>query len=385
MTFDYTQLLSERCQSMDSSGIRKIFEMAATLTDPINLSIGQPDFDVPDAVKQAAIEAINDGHNAYTQTQGIAPLHQAIGIQLKAELDWDMERDDLSILVTSGTSGGLILSYLTMSQAGDEVIIPDPYFVIYPAGGAITGADIIYCDTYPDFHMTAEKLEPLMTDRTKFVLHNSPSNPSGVVISDAEWKDVVDLCDSRGVLLISDEIYDVFTYPDGLDDQGRFPTPARYTKDMLLLRGFSKTYGMTGWRMGYAVGPSRLINEMAKMQQYSFVCAPSMVQWAGIEALNTDMSDYVTAYDRKRNMVLDAFDGVANLVRPGGAFYAFVEVPKHLGMTGTEFVKKAMEHEVMIIPGSVFSQRDTHFRLSYAADDERLAKGLDILVRLLKG
>lgn len=378
-----TELLSQRCQSLDTSGIRKIFEMATTLTDPINLSIGQPHFDVPQPVKQAAIEAINAGHNGYTRTQGISELHDAIGVHLKKELDWDLERDHLGVLVTSGTSGGLILSFLTFTEAGDEAIIPDPYFVIYPAGCKVAGSKAVFCDTYPDFRMTAERIEPLITERTKFVLLNSPANPTGVVLTSQELHDIVDLCKDRGLLLISDEIYDEFTYPCGREN-GRFPTPARFTNDLLLLRGFSKSYGMTGWRMGYAVGTRDLVTAMAKMQQYSFVCAPSIVQWSGIAALSTDVSGHVADYDRKRQMVLDAFRGVANIVEPKGAFYTFVEVPDHLGMTGTEFVKACIERHVLVIPGSSFSRRDSHFRISYAATDEKLRRGLEILVSLMK-
>ncbi|MBL1217240.1 MAG: aminotransferase class I/II-fold pyridoxal phosphate-dependent enzyme [Planctomycetes bacterium] len=378
-----TDLLSTRCQSLDTSGIRKIFEMATTLTDPINLSIGQPHFDVPEPVKQAAIDAIQAGHNGYTRTQGIGQLHEVIAARLKKELDWDLDRDGLGVLVTSGTSGGLILSFMTFTEAGDEAIIPDPYFVIYPAGCSMSGAQAVYCDTYPDFRMTAERLEPLITERTKFVLLNSPGNPTGIVLTSEELHDIVDLCNDRGVLLISDEIYDEFTYPDGRED-GHFPTPAQFTRDMLLLRGFSKSYGMTGWRMGYAVGPRDIVNAMAKMQQYSFVCAPSMVQWAGITALNTDITSFVAEYDSKRRMVLDAFKGVAEIVEPKGAFYAFVKVPEHLGMTGTEFVKSAIERNVLVIPGSAFSRRDTHIRISYATTDEKLREGLDVLVNLMK-
>lgn len=377
-------LLTDRCKAMDKSGIRKIFEMAVTLKDPINLSIGQPDFDVPANIKQAANDAMQQGHNGYTQTQGIAPLQNAVADKLKNELDWDLQRDNLGYLTTSGTSGGLILTFLTLAQTGDEVIIPDPYFVIYPAGGTITNSKIVHCDTYPDFRMTADKIEPLITDRTKFILLNSPGNPSGIVLNSNELGNIVDLCKSRNILLVSDEIYDEFTYADGREN-GKYPTPAAFTKDMLLLRGFSKTYGMTGWRLGYAVGPKSLIDAMAKMQQYTFVCAPSMVQWAGIKALETDMSAYVASYARKRDMVINAFNGVANLIKPAGAFYAFVEVPKHLGMTGTEFVKLAVENNVLIIPGGVFSKRDTHFRISYATADDRLQAGLDILIKLLKG
>ncbi|MFW5653666.1 MAG: pyridoxal phosphate-dependent aminotransferase [Planctomycetota bacterium] len=392
---DMNRLLADRCKGIDASGIRKVFELAASLKDPCDLSIGQPHFDVPEPIKQIAIKAIEEGRNGYTMTQGIPGLRDAIAKRLTSELGWNFtmkpgpteSMDDLGLAVTSGTSGGLILSFLAFCQPGDEVIIPDPFFVIYPAAAKIAGAEPIFCDTYPDFKMTAERIEPLITERTKFVLINSPSNPCGVVLNDNELKEIVDLCQRKNVLLLTDEIYDEFTYAEGRvggSPTGQFPTPARYSDQLLLLRGFSKTYSMTGWRLGYVAGPKPIVESIAKMQQYSFVCAPSMVQCAGVEAFNVDMTDHVAAYARKRDRVLEALTPLTEVARPDGAFYVFPKVPEHLGLTGTEFVKRAIERELLIIPGGVFSNRDTHFRISYATTDEKLDRGIEILTELLK-
>ncbi len=381
-----SSIITDRSVAVGGSGIRKIFELTASMKDPINLSIGQPDFDVPGPVKDAAVAAIQAGHNQYTQTHGVDQLRQAVGARLQADVGWDIEQDpNLALTTTSGTSGGLLLSYLAFAEPGDEVIIPDPYFVIYPAAATIAGATARYCDTYPDFRMTAARIEPLINERTKFVLINTPSNPCGVTLSDAELHDIVDLCQSKNVLLISDEIYDEFTFPDGRDEQGRFPTPARFSKDLIVLRGFSKSYGMTGWRLGYAAGPTDLIDAMSRMQQFTFVCAPSMAQYAGAEALITDVSEYVRAYETKRDMVVEALAPLTKIGQPTGAFYAFAEVPERLGMTGTEFVQEAAKQKLLMIPGGAFSQRDTHFRLSYATSDEKLRQGLEIIVELLGG
>lgn len=391
---DFNHLVSERCRGVDASGIRKVFELAAALKNPCDLSIGQPHFDVPEQAKEAAIRAIREGRNGYTMTQGIPMLREAIAARLQRELGWTLnlkpgmtDPADLGVVVTSGTSGGLFLSFLAFAQEGDEIILPDPFFVMYPSAAKIAGAKAVYCDTYPDFRMTAERIEPLMTTRTKFVLLNSPSNPCGVVLNEDEIRDIVDLCARRNVLLISDEIYDEFSYAEGRVGgvpTGRFPTPARFTNQLLLLRGFSKTYSMTGWRLGYAAGPKGIVENIAKMQQYSFVCAPSMVQFAGTEALKIDMSDYVAAYARKRDQVINALAPLTEVVPPAGAFYVFPKVPTRLGLTATEFVKRAIERELLIIPGSVFSNRDTHFRISYATTDENLDRGIRILVDLLK-
>jgi aspartate aminotransferase/aminotransferase len=241
----------------------------------------------------------------------------------------------------------------------------------------MAGGKAVFIDTYPDFQLTAERVTPHITDRTKVLLISSPSNPTGVVTSDDTWKQLVELCESRGILLISDEIYDVFHYA------GQCPSPAAFSDQFLVLRGFSKTYAMTGWRLGYAIGPKAIIEQMTKLQQYTFVCAPSMVQQAGLAALDVDMSDYVASYSRKRDRVIEKLSPHFELTMPGGAFYAFPKVPT--GETATQFVQRAIARELLIIPGNVFSERDTHFRISYACADDMLDRGLNLLIELAKG
>lgn len=374
-------LISARARAIDVSGIRRVFELGARLPDPINLSIGQPDFAVAAEIKNAAIAAILGDHNGYTLTQGSGELREAISRHLAGDVGWEVPASDLDLLVTSGTSGALLLAFMALMDPGDEAIVSDPYFVVYPALGPLTGGSIVLCDTYPDFRLTAQRVEPLITDRTKILLLNSPSNPSGVVLRSDELADLVDLCDRRGVLMIADEIYDEFTYDDAREG-GRCPSPARLTGNMLLVRGFGKTYGCTGWRMGYAAGPKALIDQMAKLQQYTFVCAPSMAQAGVVAAFDVNMSGQVRSYQRKRDMVETMLGSITEVVHPGGAFYAFVRaVPPHA--TATELVERAIQRNVLVIPGSVFSRRDTHFRLSYATGDETLKHGLEILADLM--
>jgi aspartate/methionine/tyrosine aminotransferase len=377
------RLISRRAKSIDASGIRKVFDLAAKLKDPINLSIGQPDFPVPQRMKQAAVDAILENRNGYTVTQGIPPLLDAIWKRLGEEVGWQGPSAERSAIVTSGTSGGLLLAFLCLLDAGDEAIVPDPYFVMYPQLGALTGGTIVTCDTYPDFRMTADKVERLITPRTKAVLLNSPSNPCGVVLRESEVADMVDLCRAKGILLISDEIYDEFVFDDAKEG-GRFPTPARYSQDILLIRGFGKSYGCTGWRLGYAAGPHDLIQAMARLQQYTFVCAPSIAQWGVVPAFEIDMHDEVERYRARRDLVLDTFRGLTTVAQPGGAFYCFVEVPPALGVSASTFVERAIERSVLVIPGKVFSHWDTHFRLSYATQEDRLRKGLGILASLMR-
>jgi len=384
------RLIADRAKRIDASGVRRVFDLSANLKDPINLSIGQPDFPVPEAMKQAAIDAIRADRNGYTVTQGVAPLRERISEWLATDLGWS---GDAGMLVTSGTSGGLGLAMMAMLQEGDELIVPDPYFVLYPQVALVCGATPVYCDTYPDFRMTAQRVEPLITERTKAVLFDSPSNPCGVVATRDECQDLLDLCRAKDVLLISDEIYDGFTFPEYTTDSARndpsiarCPSPARFEgaeDDVLLIRGFGKTYGPTGWRMGYAAGPSPLIEQMTKLQQYTFVCPPSMAQWGCIPAFDVDMSEQIADYALRRDLVVSKLSAVTEVAVPGGAFYAFVKIPERLGIDDAEFLERCIERNLLIIPGNVFSRRSTHFRVSYATNVDALERGLDLLVELL--
>ncbi len=377
------RLLGERVAAVDVSGIRRVFQLGATMDDPINLSIGQPDFPVPEPLKAAAVEAITADRNGYTLTSGDGDLLQAAKASVAQDVGWTFD-DDTELLITSGTSGALQLACMALMSAGDKIIVPDPYFVIYPNLSTMFGGTTVLCDTAPDFRFTAERVEPLITDNTRIVLANSPGNPTGVVMSQHEANDLYDLCTAKGVLLISDEIYDLFTFDNGLQD-GRFPSPARRGDEMLMIRGLGKNWGCTGWRLGYAAGPSWLIREMAKFQQYTFVCAPAPLQAACVGAFDLDMSPMVELYQSRRDRVIAALGDVTEVADAQGAFYAWAKVPEALDCTGTEFAERAAERNVLVIPGGVFSTRDTHFRLSFATKDAKLDEGLAILRDILQG
>lgn len=384
--FDPNRFIHERAATLDVSGIRRVFDLAANLTDPINLSIGLPDFDVPQPIKDAAIDAIQQGKNRYTVTQGTRELQDRVQQQIVGEFpNWNLGKDGFNTLITSGVSGGLLLAIMATVGPGDEVLVPDPYFVMYKQLVELLGAKAVLVDTYPDFQLTPERIEPLITERTKLLLFSSPSNPTGVVLPDSLCQALVELADRHNLLLVSDEIYDEFCYEKentGPSGESRCPSPATHSDRLLLLRGFSKSYAMTGWRLGYAAGPAEIIEQMTKLQQYTFVCAPSMAQFAGIAALDVDVSEHVSAYARKRDRVLETLGNAFEIAKPGGAFYAFPKVPEALNLTGTEFVERAIDRNLLIIPGSVFSSRDTHFRISYACDDETLDRGLNVLLDL---
>lgn len=369
---DVSRLISARSAAVEMSGIRKVFELGRSLKDPINLSIGQPHFDVPQSIKDAAKAAIDAGKNGYTVTQGIAELRD----RLLTDVREQYPHPDRDLIVTSGTSGALMLAILAVVDPGDEVVAADPYFVMYPNMVALAGGKFVGVDTYPTFQVDPDKIIAACTPRTKMILLCSPANPTGAVISPEAMKSIAEFAEKRGILLVSDEIYKAFHY----DTAPR--SPAEFGEHVLVVEGFGKTYGMTGWRLGFAHGPKRLVDEMMKLQQSTFVCAPSIVQWAGIAACDFDVSGIVADYKRKRDLLAAGLKGAFEFELPGGAFYLFPKAPRG---TATEFVTEGIKHNLLVIPGSVFSNQDTHFRISYAATDETIRRGIEVLTAMAKG
>jgi len=354
---------------IDASGIRKVFDLAAKMKDPINLSIGQPHFDTPQPIKDALFAAVNTGKNAYSQTQGIAPLLA----KLQSNVDAEFGHADRKVFVTSGTSGGLMLALLALVNPGDEVITFDPYFVMYKHLTSVAGGKVVPVSSYPDFRLDVNKVKAAITPRTKVILCNSPCNPTGYVASEQELKDLAELAAERDIAFISDEIYRSFCY------DSPFISPAKFNPQTIVIDGFSKSHSMTGWRLGWMHGPESLMQQMTKLQQFSFVCAPHPVQWAGLSALDVDITESIDDYRRKRDFMLSELGGLYEIAPAGGAFYLFVKAPWG---TGTEFVTEAIKNDLLIIPGNVFSSQDTHFRISYANEDRTLQRGVEVLKRM---
>ena len=363
--------IANRTRSFDSSGIRKVFDLATQMKDPINLSIGQPDFEVPEEVRAACIEAIESGKNGYALTQGMPVLREKI----QAKIDQQYGHSDRKLFVSSGTSGGLVLALLALVNPGDEVIFFDPYFVMYQPLVELVGGVPIPIDTYPDFRIDLQRVADAVTTRTKMIIMNSPANPTGVTCSQEEIKGLAQLAAERNIAILSDEIYSHFSYDTP------FESPALYDEQAIVIDGFSKSHAMTVWRVGYVHGPETLIDEMAKLQQYSFVCAPQPAQWASAVALDIDVTEHIQNYRRKRDLLVNGISDLYEIVPPGGAFYAFPRTPWG---TGTEFVTQAIENNLLIIPGNIFSRHDTHFRISYAAEDSTIERGVEVLRRLAK-
>lgn len=361
--------IADRMSKIDSSGIRKVFNLAAQMKDPVNLSIGQPDFEVPEEIKEAAIRAVMDNKNSYTLTQGIGEMRQFCE---QTYFDRYKYKAPASI-ITSGVSGGLLLALMATVNPGDEVLIPDPYFVMYKHLVNLLGGVPVYYNTYPDFKVHAADIQAKITPKTKILMINSPANPTGAVLGEDDLKAVAQVAKENGLLVFADEIYEEFCF------DGSYRSICEFMSDNLLVfNGFSKSASVTGWRIGYALGDQNIINEMIKLQQYSFVCTPSFAQYALLTYSKIDREKIKAAYREKRDIVYNGLKGKFKTMKPGGAFYIFPQIPEKYA-TATEFVEKAIANKVLVIPGNVFSEKDTHFRLSFAAPNETLKRGVDIL------
>jgi aspartate/methionine/tyrosine aminotransferase len=363
--------LAHRTEPFLQSGFKRIFAASRELKDPINLGVGQPHFDVPDPLKEAAIKAVGDGHNAYTLPSGLPELRQIIRETLDRRHGKKHE-----VAITCGTNGALTLAMQALLNPGEEVIVFDPYFVVYPQLAGLLGARAVILDTYPDFQPDPERVSAALSPRTKAIILCSPGNPTGVVTQPQRVQTLARLADQHGILLISDEIYGTFVYDEP------YQSPAAFAENVLVCSSFSKTHAMTGWRLGYAYGPDPIIQAMIALQQATFVCAPSMAQVAGVRAWTYPMESYIRDYQRKRDWLLTHLDPRYEAIKPGGAFYLFPKVPWG---TGTTFCQRAMQDQLVLMPGMVFSQRDTHFRISFGVEDAILARGVEVLNRLVQG
>ncbi len=365
--------ISQRALGIKASGIRKFFELGLSMKDPIDLSIGQAHFDVPDEIKQAAIGAINEGRNRYTVTQGIPELRDA----LKAR--YAQRFGDISgceTMVTCGVSGGLMLTFLATLDPGDEILIPDPYFVMYRHLATMVGARAVTYDIYPDFKPTAAAIREKITDKTRLILVNSPSNPTGYALSETEARELAALSDQTGIPLVSDEIYEDFIYTE------RHVSPREFTDNCIVLSGASKSMGMPGWRMGWLLAPRELVERMYSLQQFSYVCAPAPLQWAALKGLELDFAAHREEYRAKRDLVYEGLKDSYRIVKPGGAFYMFPYLPD--GVDPERFLEACIKRELLVVPGGACSDRNTNFRLCYAATDEKLKRAVDMLNQIAK-
>ncbi len=363
-------IISRRASAFDSSGIRKAFDLAARLDDPINLAIGQPDFAMPEAACEAAKAAIDAGKSGYTQTQGIPQLRERLEGAVRGELG----QPGRKLCVTSGSSGALVLVLMALIDPGDEVILFEPAFVMYRPLVEFLGGTCVIVDTSPSFSIDVQRVAAAITPRTKAILLNTPSNPTGFVAPLETVRELARLAEQTGVTLISDELYRSYCYDEP------FHSPAAHSDRVVVIDGFSKSHAMTGWRVGWVHGPAEIIDACTMLQQYTFVCAPQVGQWGAIAAIDAPMDVPLAECKRKRDKLMAGIADHYSFVKPGGAFYLYPEAP---GGSGKRFAEIAAEQEkLIVVPGSVFGAADTHFRIAYTVTDRTLDRGIAALIRL---
>ncbi|MDX1545632.1 MAG: aminotransferase class I/II-fold pyridoxal phosphate-dependent enzyme [Rhodothermales bacterium] len=390
-TLDLTGRLAQRVQTVPPSGIRRFFEIAATMDDVISLGIGEPDFVSPEPIIDAAVASLRAGRTGYTSNAGLSELREGIAGELKRLYDvaYDPARE---ILVTVGVSEALQLAMLAMLDPGDEILIPEPCFVSYGPTAIFAGGTVVYVPTSVenDFQVTAEDIERRITDRTKVLFLAYPNNPTGAVLRREVVEDIAEVVARHDLLVISDEIYDRLVYGEAhASGHVCLPSVEALRERTVLLGGFSKNYAMTGWRLGYACAPEPIYRAMYKLHQYIIMSAPSPSQYGGIAAI-ADCQDEVEAmrraYDQRRRTIVDGLRAAGlPTFEPEGAFYAFPDI-RSTGLSSEDFAQELLREEhVAVVPGDAFGPSGAGFvRCSYATAQEQIEEAVERIGRFAR-
>ncbi len=378
---------SERVRGIRPSGIRRFFDIAATMENVISLGIGEPDFDTPEPIVQAGIEALQRGETHYTSNSGLMELRRAIAEQMDDLYDQTYNPAS-EILVTVGVSEALYLAMAALLDAGDEIIFPEPSFVSYAPSAELVGAIPVTVPTYAEdnFQLTPDNVEAAVTDRTKALFIASPNNPTGTVMSRDCLNEIAAVAKKHNLVVISDEIYDRLVYD--VEHTCFASLPGMYQRTVVL-QGFSKAYAMTGWRIGYIVGPAELVSEMRKIHQYLIMSAPTPSQWAALKALEVGepfIEEMRQEYDRRRRLIVSGLNEVGlPCVEPRGAFYAFPSIEK-TGLDDNTFAERLLQEEhVAVVPGRAFGESGKGFvRMSYATAYEKIEEALEQIAHFVE-
>lgn len=379
--------VSQRVQSVPPSGIRRFFDIAATMKNVISLGIGEPDFVTPRPILQAGVDSLLRGETAYTSNSGVYELRQALAahLQQRYQVAYDPEHE---LLITVGVSEALYLALTAILDPGDEVIVPEPCFVAYTPEVVFAGGVPVTIATKVEdaFQVTAEAIERAITPRTKALLIGYPNNPTGAVMSRENLIAIGQVAEAHDLVVISDEIYDRLVYGTAHVCFAALPGMRDRT---ITLGGFSKGYAMTGWRLGYAAAPAVLLGAMRKVHQYTIMSAPTTAQMAGLEALlhgEQYVQDMVAEYDRRRRLLVGGLNTLGlECFEPKGAFYAFPSVARS-GMTDEVFAEALLsEEEVAVVPGSAFGASGVGYvRMVYATAYEKIEEALNRMERFMR-
>ena len=387
MTPVKTSYLSKTVQELKPSGIRKFFDLTATMDGVISLGVGEPDFITSWSVREAAITSLEQGYTSYTANAGLIELRREISkyIANLCDVEYSPEHE---IIVTVGASQAIDIAFRAIIDPGDEVIVVNPSFVAYEPLVSLAGGVPVSISTKKEngFKLTAEELEAAITPKTKAVLICSPNNPTGTQLVEDDLKALSEVIVKHDLLLVSDEIYAELSYDEPFMSMAAFPGMRERT---IMINGFSKGFAMTGWRLGFLCAPAELAEAMLKIHQYAMMCASSMSQHAALEALLHGMDDVVEmrgSYRARRNYIVNSFNELGlDCHLPGGAFYAFPSIER-TGLTSEQFAERLlMEERVAVVPGSVFGESgEGHVRASYATSLEQLKEAVRRIDNFLK-
>lgn len=379
--------LSGKVKQIKPSGIRKFFDIVGEMDDAISLGVGEPDFDTPWHIREEGIYSLEKGRTFYTSNAGLSELKIEISKYLDRRFDLKYDPSD-EIMITVGGSEAIDGALRAMLDAGDEVILPQPSYVSYEP--CIVLADgvpvIVELKEENDFKLTREQLEKAVTDKTKILIMPFPNNPTGAIMTKEELQPIVDFVIEHDLFVISDEIYSELTYSGNHVSIGAFPGMKERT---IVINGFSKSYAMTGWRLGYACGPQVILKQILKIHQFAIMCAPTTSQYAAIEALrhgDDDVEKMRDEYDRRRRFLLNAFEEMGiECFEPYGAFYMFPSIKK-FGMSSDEFATRLLKEEkIAVVPGTAFGDCGEGFlRISYAYSIDDLKAALERIGRFIE-
>jgi aminotransferase len=380
--------LNDRVREIPPSGIRRFFDMLAEMKDVISLTIGEPDFTTPEPITRAAIDSLEAGETHYTANGGMIELRELIAANLRDR--YGVEYDPRTeLIITVGASEGVDASLRATINAGDEVVYHEPCFVAYAPCIQLAGGVAVPVATSDatDFRVTAPMIEAAVTPRTKAIFLGYPNNPTGAVLERADLEAIAEVAERHDLLVYTDEIYDRLVY--GGHEHTAFSSLPGMRERTILLGGFSKSYAMTGWRIGYVAAPSGLMTGIAKVHQYGIMCAPTSAQHAAIEALRSGephLQAMRAEYDRRRRYITDRFNEIGlRTFEPRGAFYCFPQVTDATGLDETAFAERLLEEErVGVVPGTAFGPSGAgHVRVCYATAYEQIVEAMDRIERFV--